>query len=244
MLAVVMLAWHVVWMAQHAREMTAQLRALGHDVLEGKQSVFVLGVAVAVGLVVRMLELLAQDRGDDGWGGVLRSVRHVRWRQAGVLLSAAGLVGWMTYLWVEFGNPLAFVEVESAPGWDQGVGPRTWFKVAYVEMFTAGHWRMALLLSLQAAACLVAVLSLRRVWRRFGAGYLAYAVVVLAIPIIGTDDFMGTGRYVLVAFPALAAVGDYLATHRWRWLAPTFLVGSAALLVVLTSYYARGVEVA
>lgn len=202
------------------------------------------GVAVAVGLVVRMLELLAQDRGDDGWSGVLRSVRHVRWRQAGVLLSAAGLVAWMTYLWVEFGNPLAFVEVESAPGWDQGVGPRTWFKVAYVEMFTAGHWRMALLLSIQAAACLVAVLALRRVWRRFGAGYLAYAVVVLAIPIIGTDDFMGTGRYVLVAFPALAAVGDYLATHRWRWLAPAFLAASAALLIVLTSYYARGVEVA
>lgn len=201
------------------------------------------GVAVAAGLVVRMLELLAQDRDERGWGGVLRSVPRVRWREAGVLLSGAGLLGWMTYLWIEFGNPLAFVEVESAPGWDQGVGPRTWFKLAYLELFAEGRWRMALLLSIQAAACLVAVLALRRVWRRFGAGYFVYALIVLAIPILGTKDFMGTGRYVLVAFPALAAVADYLATRSRRWVAPAFLACCGVLLVVLTSYYARGVEV-
>ncbi|GEP70624.1 hypothetical protein CSO01_33390 [Cellulomonas soli] len=201
------------------------------------------GVAVAAGLVVRMLELLAQDRGEDGLRAVLRAVPAVRWRQAGVLLSGAGLLAWTVYLGVTFGNPLAFVEVESAPGWDQGVGPRTWFKVAYVTLFLESHWRMALLLSLQAAACLAAVLLLRRVWRLFGAGYLVYALVVLAIPIVGTDDFMGTGRYVLVAFPVMAAAGDFLATRRHRWIAPLVLAACGLLLAVLTSYYARGIEV-
>src|SRR5262249_53398297 len=43
MLAVLMLAWHVIWMAEHARELTARLRQIGHDVALGSRSVAVLG---------------------------------------------------------------------------------------------------------------------------------------------------------------------------------------------------------
>jgi high-affinity iron transporter len=49
--AVVMLAWHVVWMAHHAREMTQQLRQLGSDVTAGRQSLFALGAAIAVAVM-------------------------------------------------------------------------------------------------------------------------------------------------------------------------------------------------
>lgn len=49
--AVVMLGWHVAWMAQHAREMTQQLRQLGSDVTAGRQSLFALGAAVAVAVM-------------------------------------------------------------------------------------------------------------------------------------------------------------------------------------------------
>jgi len=91
--------------------------------------------------------------------------------------------------------------------------------------------------------CLAAILLLRRVWRRFGWGYTAYAVVVLVIPILGTKDFMGTGRYVLVAFPVLAAAGDYLATSSVRWLRPVSLVVCGLLLIVMTVLYSRGIEV-
>jgi high-affinity iron transporter len=49
--AVVMLAWHVVWMADHAREMTQELRKLGSDVAAGHQSLFALGAAVAVAVM-------------------------------------------------------------------------------------------------------------------------------------------------------------------------------------------------
>lgn len=51
LLAVVMLTWHVVWMADHARELTAQLRDLGHSVERGSQSVAVLGVATATAVM-------------------------------------------------------------------------------------------------------------------------------------------------------------------------------------------------
>ncbi|NMR19427.1 hypothetical protein [Cellulomonas fimi] len=245
------------------------------------------GVAVAIGLVVRMLELRAQDRADVEvrsrvespaparlrgsadtrvpsspgapgspqrraglvppapipWRALVGAVTAVRWREAGVLLSGAGLLAWSVFLWIEFGNPLAFVEVESAPGWNQGVGPRTWFKITFLGTLVRGPYDVAALLTLQALACLAAILLLRRVWRRFGWGYLAYAAVVLAIPVIGTKDFMGTGRYVLVAFPVMAAAGDLLATTERRWARPVALVACGTLLVVLTTLYGRGIAV-
>ena len=49
--AVIMLAWHVVWMAKHAREMTLHLRQLGRDVTAGRQSLFALGAAVAIAVM-------------------------------------------------------------------------------------------------------------------------------------------------------------------------------------------------
>ncbi len=250
------------------------------------------GVAVAVGLVVRTLEMLAEDRraraaagggtavgatttegataveastADDptagdattaggaaaggatptwpGWRDLVAAVRDVRLRHVGVLASGLGLAAWCLYLWLQFGNPLAFVEVESAPGWNQGVGPRTWFKLVYAGTVIKGPYDIALLLTLQALACLCAVLLLRRVQRLFGWGYAAYAAVVLLIPIIGTKDFMGAGRYVLVAFPVMAAAGSFLAERRGRWVVPVTLVVSGSLLVVLTYLFGRGVAV-
>jgi hypothetical protein len=228
------------------------------------------GVAVAIGLVVRMLEMLAQDRPAaapttaapttaapttaataapapapprPGWKDLLRAIPAIRWREAGVLLSGLGLVSWCLYLWAQYGDPLAFVAVQEAPGWYQGSGPRTWFKVVYVGTMIFGPVKNILLLTPQALMCLFALLLLPRVWRRFGWGYTAYALFVLAIPILGTKDFMGTGRYVLVAFPVLAAAGDFLATRGPRWLTPVVLTVLACGLLIATFFYARGVEV-
>lgn len=245
------------------------------------------GLAVTVGLVVRMLELLAEDRARAGlapaavsahtvpsgpgpagagpsgvvpsgaassapdghaarpsWRDLVTAVRDVGWRQSGVVVSVAGLIAWCVYLAVEFGNPLAWVDVESAPGWDQGVGPKTWFKVTYLGTLIKGSSpRTSVLLTLQALVCLGAVLLMRWVWRRFGWGYTAYAAVVLLIPILGTKDFMGTGRYVLVAFPIFAAAGEYLASRRSAWVRWTVLGVCAVFLVLLTSLFGRSTEV-
>ncbi|HYD14851.1 MAG TPA: FTR1 family protein, partial [Hyphomicrobium sp.] len=71
-LAVVMLTWHVVWMADHARDLTRQMRTLGHDVESGAQSVAVLGVATATAVmregseVVLFLSGIALQN-SDGW---------------------------------------------------------------------------------------------------------------------------------------------------------------------------------
>jgi hypothetical protein len=217
------------------------------------------GVAVAVGLVVRTLEMLATagppgpatgKRPGRWWPDrvrlrdLVRAVPRVRWREAGVLLSGLGLAAWCTYLWISFGDPVAFATVQGAPGWNQGSGPRTWFKVQYLGLFVYG-WNLdlAVRLTAQALMVLLAILLLRRVWRLFGWGYLAYAVVVLAIPLIGTKDFMGTGRYVLAAFPVIAAGGHLLATIRFRWVRPVVLAVFGAGLLVATYVFATGVPV-
>ncbi|MCU1618453.1 MAG: putative lipoprotein [Modestobacter sp.] len=238
------------------------------------------GIAVLVGLVVRAVEMIAEERSartarslalagagggngpadpapagpadpaPAGWGGPVplrelwAALPAVRWRQAALLLSGTGLVGWMVYLGARFGNPLAFVAVQEAPGWNQGSGPYTWFKVVFLGTIVRGVWENIALLVPQALACLIAVLLLRTAWRRFGWGYAAFALVSLAIPIIGTKDFMGAGRYTLAAFPVIAAAAVVLADgRRPRWLLPVVLVALAAGLCVATVAFAHGVEV-
>ena len=50
-LAVVMLAWHNIWMASHGREMTESLRKAGQAVAEGSKSLTALAIVVAVAVL-------------------------------------------------------------------------------------------------------------------------------------------------------------------------------------------------
>ncbi len=228
------------------------------------------GIAVTVGLLVRVLEMRAEAAAaqtpavrvgaGDRWRSVdarpsgrrpvlaaralWAAVPLLRGRQLAVLVSGLGLAGWCLYLWFSFGDPLAFLAAEAAPGWDQGSGPRTWFKIAFVGQVLHGGLWLTAILAAQVLACLAAVLLLRRVLRRFGWGYLAYSVVVIAISVIGSKDFMGTGRYLLAAFPVIAAAGDLLTGNgHARWLRPTVLAVCGAGLLVGASLYGAAVEV-
>jgi high-affinity iron transporter len=49
-LAVTMLIWHIVWMARHGREMAAQMKSIGAEVVAGSRSL--LALAVVVGIAV------------------------------------------------------------------------------------------------------------------------------------------------------------------------------------------------
>jgi hypothetical protein len=170
---------------------------------------------------------------------------RLRIRSALPLLSVAGLVSYVVYLSAKFGEPFAFVTAERAPGWELKAGPHTWFKVEFFDRlihyphmgkaYTAGIAFQAIL------ACGVLALA-PRVGRKFGWGYAVYVVAVLAIPLVGSKDFQGIGRYCLAAFPAFAVMGDTLAArHR---LAAVVFVGSALALGLLCSGFARGAYVA
>lgn len=51
MVAVVMLAWHVLWMARHGREMALQMRAVGEAVVGGQKSLLALAIVVALAVL-------------------------------------------------------------------------------------------------------------------------------------------------------------------------------------------------
>ena len=170
----------------------------------------------------------------------------------GVLLSLAGLLGWVGYLWATFGDPALFVEVQSAPGWDQGQGPSTWFKEVWVARLGDfyGHvkngpttWTLmtyTLGVTFQAALVLLFLVLIPAVVKRIGWGYAVYVLALIAIPVIGSKDWQGTGRYILGSFPVFLAVAGWMIDGGHVWIRRAWLVASAATLVFLTSAFARG----
>jgi len=215
------------------------------------------GIAVVVGLVaVTLWKKRAVVRRDGRWSLDRRSLRPA---DAGVLLSVVGLLGWMAYLGVRFGHPLAFEEVQQAPGWDQGGGPHTWFKVLWFQQLrhlpgwfhswwqtgddvAFQKWLYAAGVALQGLLVLGFLVLAWRAWRRFGWGYGIYCFALLAIPLVGTKDFQGAGRYLLAAFPCYLALGDLLSTRRLA-RAVTWAAG-AALLGGWAFAFGRGYYVA
>lgn len=214
------------------------------------------GIAVTIGLAVRAVELAgrratveqlstAESAGRAGsWPELRRRwVRHlrlVRWADAGVLLSGLGLAGYAGFLWLRFGDPFTFVASQAAPPWNQGPGLHTWLKLRFWQTMVSGNAGDMTRLLVPAALCLLVIALLPRVRRRFGWGYAAYTAVVVAIPVIGTKDFLGAGRYLLVAFPIFALLAEPLAASPSRWLRPAVLIVSAAGLLFATFLYGFG----
>ena len=50
-LALLMLAWHCIWVSAHAKEMVTQARSLGSDVLSGNSTLWALSVAVGLSVL-------------------------------------------------------------------------------------------------------------------------------------------------------------------------------------------------
>lgn len=194
--------------------------------------------------------------------GLSAAPRRLRARDTGVLLAPLGLTAWTIYLWRNWGNPLLFAETEGAPGWDQAAGPRTWLKVELFDkvgsipkwihdtiwpLDVRGYdpWTYVVYtlgITFQATLVLGALALVPRVLRRLGWGYVLYVLSVVGIPILGSKDFQGAGRYMLAAFPCFFVVAEWL--HERERLRRVVLPVSAILLVVLTSLFARGFYVA
>jgi hypothetical protein len=205
-----------------------------------------LGIAVAVGLLLRALErrggLPARDaEHTDSLAAKLGipatvNFRAFRPRDLGVLLAPAGLVAWSIWLWARFDDPFAYSTVQEA--WDQAEGPHTWFKIGFGGQLLHGPdtgYRFGILV--QAVVTLVALVAVPFVARRLGAAYGAYTLLAVALPTLATKDFQGMGRYMLGAFPLFALAGLLLA-ERPRARAPV-LAAAATLLVVGAFGFAR-----
>lgn len=183
-------------------------------------------------------------------GLLARSVE--RRRRAGLVLrpqdavpalAGVGLAAWMAYLWWRFGDALAFVHVQDAPGWHAGPA---WALLLKLEWFRVMFPRVAPLVAVRlgghALASLVALALVVPTWRRLGWGYGVYALVAVGIPLASSGDFQGMGRYVIAAFPLFLGAATLLE-HRPR-LRRALLVSSGALLAACALAFGAGGYVA
>lgn len=206
------------------------------------------GPAVVIALVVRQLE-----RRDALRYRTIRGRWTVPWGidrtklslgDGGVLLSAGGFLAYCGYLWVRWGDPFLFNTVQKY--WKQGTGPVTWFKLHLGGIILLEPRSHALYIPgciLQGLLSLGALALAPKVVRRFGWGYGALVGLAVAVPVIGSKDFQGLGRYLLVAFPVFAYCGEWLAARPFRQRA--WLLGASAVGLLFWSHlYARGFYVA
>ncbi|MFM7068271.1 MAG: hypothetical protein ACKOYM_02320 [Actinomycetes bacterium] len=163
-------------------------------------------------------------------------VVRARWsaRLAAPLLVCAGLGTWMLYLWVRWGDPLAFKTNQQVyhPG-NLPLLKRAFF-VRWRDFTDSPSYTLTI--TLQALLALVVLLSIPAVARRFGWGYAVFIGVLVAIPTVSTEDFMGTGRYMIAAFPAWAMWGERWSTQRRGWWP---LAVSGCVMVLLSAGFAR-----
>lgn len=211
------------------------------------------GIALVVGLVAVVLwkrEVFTRVA-----GRTVISIRKLRRSDFGVLLSIGGLIVYMTYLGARFNAPLAFEEVQKAPGWDQGGGPRTWLKITWLQQIknfpqwtigwiqrgddaTFQRVQYASTVILQGLLILGFLVLAYLVWKRLGWGYGVYSFALLVIPLVGTKDFQGAGRYLMAAFPCFLVLAMVLSPRpvlKWLWWGI-----SASILLLWTFAYGRG----
>jgi hypothetical protein len=183
-------------------------------------------------------------------GLLARSVER-RWRlglpvmRADLLpgLCVLGLLAWMGYLQVRFGDALAYVHVQSAPGWAQPPGWETWLKVTWFQtMFPRVAPLVALRLGGHALLALGALALVVPTFRRLGWGYGLFTLLMVGVPVLSSKDFQGLGRYAMAAFP-LFLTGALLLRSAPR-VRVALLVGSGVALVFCAVAFGAGGYVA
>ena len=200
------------------------------------------GPGPVAGLVVRTLEMLAQStsgRDKVSFRELARALTTVRPRHTLVGLSVAGLIGWMAYLW--------FVLATRSPSPTRspprlGPGCRTTNvvqgRVRRADAArTVGHQGDPFA---QFFVCLLAVLAIPQVFRRFGWGYLTYAVIVLGIPLVGSKGLLGMWPLRDDGVPGLRGPGALLDQQPRRWIRVAVPAVSALALLVATFFYGLG----
>ncbi len=180
-----------------------------------------LAPAIVLGLLARSLELRRRE------GGPWRVTDFVP------ALSGLGLVAYMVYLGVQFGDPMGFATTQA--GWGQLSG---WAAVLKVQELQKHHGIDLLMPLFHLALALLCLWLGWRARRTLGWGYTVYVAIVVGIPIISSRDFISLGRYAMAGFPVFLQLWLELSPRpraRWAW----FLV-STVLLAWMVVRFANG----
>ena len=187
--------------------------------------------ALALGLIARSVER-RRARGEA-----------VTWVDLLPGLCALGVLGWMAYLEWRFGDALAFVHVQSAPGWAQPPGWETWLKLSWFRtMFPKVAPLVAVRLGGHALVAVIAMALVVPTWKRLGWGYGLYALVVGGVAVASSKDFHGVGRYLMAAFPLFLTGATLLdgapRVRTWALVVSAFLLALCAVAFGAGGYVA------
>jgi hypothetical protein len=184
----------------------------------------------------------------------IKDIERFRWRGIYLFLAPGGLLAYMGFLWVRFGDPLLFYSAQKSWG-RQAAGPldtagRAWGEAAEGagRLLDPGLWADPSLADVanQLAAASnffnLAFFVLAGVALLAGSRYLPLSLTIYGLLLVapatlfGTpgSPLMGTPRYVLVAFPIFIVLALLL---RNRVLLGGWLVMSALLSVVLCGLF-------
>jgi Dolichyl-phosphate-mannose-protein mannosyltransferase len=173
---------------------------------------------------------LLRDRREFGWRGALE-----------IALVPTGLLAYMTFLWLRFGDPLLFLSAQGEPIWSRELtGPVTAWLMAWVEageglrhlldpasLFLDPKGGLAVLEAYNTVSFIFLILLLLLVGIGFGALPLElaiYTLVVTLLPILTPSPWvplMGLPRYALGTFPLFLILGYVLSSSRlalYAWL--------------------------
>ena len=188
---------------------------------------------LAVEYVLQLREQAASSEaaGSARAGRVPDVLRRVRFDVLALALVPAAVAGWSAFLWLRFGDPLAFVHGHE--GWGRTlVAP--WetlarFFSAPLTLHTGNHSLVDFLF----AALLVglAVAS----WRVLRPSYAAW-LTVLTLAVMSTGILLSMPRYAATFFPAFIVLA---IAGRDVWFHRAFVVGSSAAAAVFMAMFAQ-----
>ena len=158
-----------------------------------------------------------------------------------VLIIAAiplGLLSYMAYLKLTFGDPVAFSTVQSA--WNrQNIGPIAVVVRDIGFIISEGFNQNNTLRMLNLVALMASVGLALPVWKRLGVGYGVYVLIMLILPAFSSSQSIL--RYVLVCFPIFMILGRLGNNSK---IDRGITIGFATLLGVSTAIYVNWVFIA
>lgn len=135
------------------------------------------------------------------------------------LLATSGLLAYMTYLWINFDAPLAFIDAQR--GWSHGTISDRLVAAATLRPFRVGELRN---ISEFLAFFVLSLVSFRCL--RLSLALYGLAVVLMAYCLDGISP--SSGRYLLMCVPAFMCIASICEKRTWL-ITPTAALGAALL---------------
>ena len=172
------------------------------------------------------------------WGNLWLALRRDWFQVLIIALIPLGLLSYMTYLQLNFNDPIAFSTVQSAWG-RENIGPLAVVFGDVKDILTEGatQGNVARLLNLTTLVAFTGASAI--VWRKLGAGYAIYTLLAILIP--STSASQSLIRYAIVCFPVFMVAGLYGRQSNFDRI---WLILSGMLLGILTIIFVNWVFIA